>query len=408
MTHAQHNGDVSFWYADIGGLPAPRSPLPGDRKVDVVIVGAGYTGLWTAYYLKKESPSLRIAVIEREFAGFGASGRNGGWLSGGFSWSREKYLKTSTRQRVVDMQRAMAGTVGDVIRVAEEEGIDADILRVDNLRVATNAAQLERLRADFQTIRDWDFNPSRLRWLDQVETRRRIAVNNALGGYVVSGQARVQPAKLVRGLAEVVERLGVPIYEQTAVTAIEKGKVSTERGDVRAETIVRATEGFTAGIPGERRTWLPLNSAQIVTEPVPDELWTEIGWEGHELLGDAAHAYCYAQRTREGRITMGGRGVPYRFGSRTDVKGRTQQATIDQLHTILRKLLPQAAGLRIDHAWCGVLGVPRDWCTTVGLDPEKRIAWAGGYVGLGVSSSNLSGRTLTDLILGRQSDLVEL
>ena len=172
--------------------------------MDVVIVGAGYTGLWTAYYLKKAPPSLRIAVIEREFAGFGASGRNGGWLSGGFSWSREKYLKTSTRQRVVDMQRAMAGTVGEVIRVAEEEGIDADILRVDNLRVATNAAQLERLRADFQTIRDWDFNPSRLRWLDQVETRRRIAVNNALGGYVVSGQARVQPAKLVRGLAEVV------------------------------------------------------------------------------------------------------------------------------------------------------------------------------------------------------------
>ena len=408
MTHAQHNGDVSFWYTDIGGLPALRPPLPGDREVDVVIVGAGYTGLWTAYYLKKESPSLRIAVIEREFAGFGASGRNGGWLSGGFSWSREKYLKTSTRQRVVDMQRAMAGTVDEVIRVASEESIDADILRVDNLRVATNAAQLERLRADFHTIRDWDFNSSRLAWLDQAETRRRIAVKNALGGYFVSGQARVQPAKLVRGLAEAVERLGVPIYEQTAVAAIEKGKVSTDRGDVRAETIVRATEGFTAGIPGERRTWLPLNSAQIVTEPVPDELWKEIGWEGHELLGDAAHAYCYAQRTREGRITMGGRGVPYRFGSRTDVKGRTQQATIDQLHTILRKLLPQAAGLRIDHAWCGVLGVPRDWCTTVGLDPEKRIAWAGGYVGLGVSSSNLSGRTLTDLILGRQSDLVDL
>ncbi len=408
MTHAERNGDVSFWYADLGGLPAPRPPLPGDRDVDVAIVGAGYTGLWTAYYLKKAAPSLRIVILEREFAGFGASGRNGGWLSGGFSWSREKYLKSSTRQRVVDMQRAMAGTVDEVIRVTGEEGIDADILRVDNLRVATNAAQLERLKAEFQTVRDWDFNPSRLTWLEQAETRRRIAVKNALGGYVVSGQARVQPAKLVRGLAEAVERLGVPIYEQTAVTAIEKGKVSTDRGDVRAETIVRATEGFTAGIPGERRSWLPLNSAQIVTEPVPDELWKQIGWEGHELLGDAAHTYCYAQRTREGRITMGGRGVPYRFGSGTDSNGRTQQATIDQLHAILTKLLPQAGKLRIDHAWCGVLGVPRDWCTTVGLNPETRIAWAGGYVGLGVSSSNLSGRTLTDLILGRQSDLVEL
>ena len=408
MTHAEHNGEVSFWYADIGGLPAPRPPLPGDRDVDVAIVGAGYTGLWTAYYLKKAAPSLRIAVIEREFAGFGASGRNGGWLSGGFSWSREKYLKTSTRQRVVDMQRAMAGTVDEVVRVAEEEGIDADILRVDNLRVATNAAQLERLQTEFQTVRDWDFNPSRLTWLDKAETRRRIAVNNALGGYVVRGQVRVQPAKLVRGLAEAVERLGVAIFEQTEVTAIQKGKVSTDKGIVSAETIVRATEGFTAGIPGERRSWLPLNSAQIVTEPVPEELWKQIGWEGHELLGDAAHTYCYAQRTREGRITMGGRGVPYRFGSATDSNGKTQQATIDQLHAILIKLLPQAGKLRIDHAWCGVLGVPRDWCTTVGLSPETRIAWAGGYVGLGVSSSNLSGRTLTDLILGRQSDLVEL
>ena len=231
MTHAEHNGEVSFWYADIGGLPAPRPPLPGDRDVDVAIVGAGYTGLWTAYYLKKAAPSLRIAVIEREFAGFGASGRNGGWLSGGFSWSREKYLKTSTRQRVVDMQRAMAGTVDEVVRVAEEEGIDADILRVDNLRVATNAAQLERLQTEFQTVRDWDFNPSRLTWLDKAETRRRIAVNNALGGYVVRGQARVQPAKLVRGLAEAVERLGVRHLRANGSDRDPKGKSVDGQGN---------------------------------------------------------------------------------------------------------------------------------------------------------------------------------
>ena len=144
---AKRNGDISFWYADLGGVPAPRPPLPGDIEADVAIVGAGYTGLWTAYYLKKARPSLRIALIEREFAGFGASGRNGGWLSGGFSWSREKYLKTSTRQGVSAMQAAMAGCVDEVIRVASAEGIDADIRRVDNLTVATNPAQLERARA---------------------------------------------------------------------------------------------------------------------------------------------------------------------------------------------------------------------------------------------------------------------
>ncbi|MDG4895879.1 FAD-binding oxidoreductase [Mesorhizobium sp. WSM4976] len=404
----KRNGDISFWYADLDHVPTPRPPLPGDIEVDVAIVGAGYTGLWTAYYLKKARPSLRIVLVEREFAGFGASGRNGGWLSGGFGWSREKYLKTSTRQGVTAMQKAMAGCVDEVIRVATEEGIDADIRRVDNLTVATNPAQLERAREECETIRSWDAEPERIELLDQAATRARINIKDVMGGFVIHGQARVQPAKLVRGLAAVVERLGVSIYEKTTVTAIAKGVVSTDRGTVRAETIIRATEGFTAGIPGEERTWLALNSAQIVTEPLSEELWRKIGWEGHELLGNAAHAYCYAQRTREGRITMGGRGVPYRYGSRTDVNGQTQQATIDQLHSILTTLLPQTIGCRIDHAWCGVLGVPRDWCTTVGLDPATRIGWAGGYVGLGVSSSNLSGRTLTDLVLGHDSELTRL
>ncbi|CDX32705.1 conserved hypothetical protein [Mesorhizobium sp. ORS 3359] len=404
----KRNGDISFWYADLGAIPAPRSPLPGDIEVDVAIVGAGYTGLWTAYYLKKAKPSLRIVLVEREFAGFGASGRNGGWLSGGFGWSREKYLKTSTRQGVTAMQQAMAGCVDEVIRVATEEGIDADIRRVDNLTVATNPAQLERVREECETTRSWDADPERIELLDAEATRARINIRNVMGGFVIRGQARVQPAKLVRGLAAAVERLGVSIYEKTTVTAIAKGIVATDRGTVRAETIIRATEGFTAGIPGEGRTWLALNSAQIVTEPLSEELWRKIGWEGHELLGNAAHAYCYAQRTREGRITMGGRGVPYRYGSRTDINGQTQQATIDQLHMILTTLLPQTAGCRIDHAWCGVLGVPRDWCTTVGLDPATRIGWAGGYVGLGVSSSNLSGRTLTDLVLGQDTELTRL
>ncbi len=406
--HAERNGDISFWYADIGGIPAPRPPLPGDLAVDVVIVGAGYTGLWTAYYLKQAKPDLSIAILEREFAGFGASGRNGGWLSGGFGWSREKYLKSSTREGVVAMQAAMAGTVDEVIRVAGKEGIDADIRRAGNLSVATNGPQLDRARSEFKEAQAWDVNPSRIEWLDAAQVKARIDIRNALGGYVINGQARVQPAKLVRGLAQAVERLGVAIYEQTAVTNIEPSIVTTNRGTVKAGTIIRATEGFSAGLPGQERTWLALNSAQIVTEPVPDDLSKKIGWAGYELLGDTAHAYCYAQRTREGRITMGGRGVPYRYGSATDVNGQTQQATIDKLHAILKRLLPQVAHLRIDHAWCGVLGVPRDWCTTVGLDPKTRIGWAGGYVGLGVSSSNLSGRTLTDLILGQDTDLVRL
>jgi glycine/D-amino acid oxidase-like deaminating enzyme len=405
---AKTNGNVSFWYADIGGVPAYRPPLPGDTVADVCIVGAGYTGLWTAYYLKKADPSLRVVIVEKEFAGFGASGRNGGWLSGGFGWSREKYAKNASRGAVIDMQRAMLGTVEEVIAVAEAEAIDADIRRVDNITVATNVAQLERAKAEYEEARHWEVPEERLAFIGADEARARIAIKDVLGAFVVRNVARVQPAKLVQGLAAAVSRLDVPIYEQTQVLAIEKGKVTTDRGAIRAEKIIRATEGFTAGIPGHERLWLPLNSAIVVTEPLPESLWKEIGWAGYEVLGDAAHAYCYAQRTREGRIAMGGRGVPYRFRSRTDERGRTQQATIDKLHDILTRLLPQTRGLRLDHAWCGTLGVPRDWCTTCGFDRESGVGWAGGYVGLGVSSSNLSGRTLRDLVLGRDTELTRL
>jgi glycine/D-amino acid oxidase-like deaminating enzyme len=402
------NGNISFWYADIGGIPQKRPPLPGDREADVCIIGAGYTGLWTAYYLKKADPTLNIVVLEREFAGFGGSGRNGGWLSGGFSWSREKYEKTSSRGAVVDMQNAMAGTVDEVERVTKAEGIDADLIRTDKIIVATNAAQLKRVREEYQFGLDWQIPSERLQLLSAEEASKRIRIAGVKGAVIYRNMARVQPAKLVRGLAKVVESLGVTIYEGTSVTSFEKGRVDTDRGTVRAKSIIRATEGFSAGLPGYERTWLALNSAQIVTEPVPEALWKDIGWDGHELLGDAAHAYCYAQRTREGRITMGGRGVPYRYGSATDVNGQTQQATIDALHDILTRLLPQTKSLKIDHAWCGVLGVPRDWCTTAGFDRSTGIGWAGGYVGLGVSSSNLAGRTLADLVLHRETELTGL
>ncbi|MDQ0348761.1 NAD(P)/FAD-dependent oxidoreductase [Ancylobacter vacuolatus] len=402
------NGDVSFWYADIGGVPGYRPPLPGDVEVDVCIVGAGFTGLWTAYYLKEAEPGLSIAVVEKEFAGFGASGRNGGWCSGEFGWSREKYLSSGTREGIIEWERQLRTTVAEVRRVTEKEGIDCDYLLTDCLTFAQSPAQMERLREDYEEAMSWEVPATRLELIDGPEAAARIRVDKAHGALVRHDVARVQPAKLVRGLAEAVERRGVAIYERTAVTGIAEGRVSTDRGTVKAKRIVRATEGFTHGIPGNERQWIPMNSAIIVTEPVPDDLWREIGWEGNQLLADASHAYCYAQRTREGRIAMGGRGVPYRFGSKTDVRGQTQPETIHALKEILYRMLPQTRGLRLDHAWCGVLGVPRDWCATVGLDPRTGIGWAGGYVGLGVSTSNFSGQTLADLVLDKHTERTSL
>lgn len=402
------NGTVSFWHAQIGA-PTPRGPLESDIMADITIVGAGYTGLWTALYLKRQDPSLKVAVIEARFAGYGASGRNGGWLSGAFEWSRERYLAGGgTREGVIAMQATMAGSVDEVIARADEYGIEADIRRCDKLMVATNRAQMDRRDQHAAELASWDFDMDRIATIDAAALSRRIRIAGGQGALAWQGVARVQPAKLVRGLAAAVEALGVPIYEQTRVTAMAPGLVTTDRGQVRTGTILRATEGFTAQLPGHGRDMLPLNSALIATAPLPEALWREIGWDGHEILGDYAHAYFYAQRTADGRIAFGGRGIPYRFGSALDRDGETQDGTIRILQATLLRLFPMLKGVPIDHAWCGTLGVPRDWCASVGLDAQTRIGWAGGYVGLGVSTSNVAGRTLADLTLGHDTGLTRL
>ncbi|MGV9307028.1 NAD(P)/FAD-dependent oxidoreductase [Nonomuraea sp. NPDC003727] len=401
------NGGVSFWYRQIG-VPDRRAALPGARDYDVAIVGGGYTGLWTAYYLKKAQPDLRIAILEKEFAGFGASGRNGGWLSAEFAGSRERHAKARGRQAMIDLQHAMFASVDEVIRIAGEEGIDADIHKGGLIHTATNPAQRRRLHEELDELRAWGYGEQDLRLLERDERESRLRVAGALDATFSPHCARIQPAKLAVGLARVVEALGVDIFEGTTVTAIRPRQAITTRGVVKAEYVIRATEGFTAGIEGQRRQWLPMNSSMIVTEPLPADVWKHLGWEDRELLGDEAHAYIYAQRTADDRIAIGGRGVPYRYGSRTDDRGATQRWTVESLWRMLVKLFPAAADARIQHSWCGVLGVPRDWCSTVHLDHATGLGWAGGYVGSGVTTTNLAGRTLRDLVLRRDTELTAL
>ena len=404
---ARRVGDVSFWYAD-HGMPQTRRPaLPGDTAADVAIIGAGYTGLWTAYYLRQAAPHLRVVVLEKDFAGFGASGRNGGWCMGSFAWHHERYARTHGRDSVLDMVAALHQTVPEIARVCAAEGIDADLRETVELMVASNPAQLQRLNEEIEHLRHWGEGP-RLKVLSADDLRQRISMPGALGAASLSGMLRVQPAKLVRGLADAVERAGAEIFEDTEVLDYAPNRVTTAQGTVTAPIILRATEGFTASLPGHRREWLPLNSAQIATVPLPPEAWARIGWEGHELIGDMANSYCYCQRTREGRITVGSSGVPYRYGSAMDQNGAPDPVTIQRLIDILHQHFPEAAKYPIDHAWCGVIGVPRDWCATVGLDPATGLGWAGGYVGVGVSTANLAGQTLADLALGHQTDRTAL
>ncbi|WP_218028322.1 NAD(P)/FAD-dependent oxidoreductase [Nocardia yamanashiensis] len=404
------NGSVSYWFRELGEVRA-GAPLSGHVQADVCIVGAGYTGLWTAYYLKKAQPDLRIVVLEKEFAGFGASGRNGGWVVGEIAGSAEVYARRHGRDAAVRLQRAMFETVEEIVTVAAGEGIDADIVKSGQTTVARNAAQQRRLSETLAHARDWGWGADDLMI---VEPEQRIRVAHATGALWTPHCARVQPAKLARGLAEVVRGLGVVIHEGTEVESVRARTGSapaaavTARGTVTADYAIRATEGFSAAFGASHRDWLPMNSSMIVTEPLPAAVWDEIGWAGAELLGDMAHYYMYAQRTADGRIAFGGRGKPYRYGSRIDDAGRTQEWTVDVLHGMLADFFPAAADVPLDHAWSGVLAVPRDWCSTVALDHATGLAYAGGYTGHGVAATNLAARTLRDLMLRRDTELTSL
>jgi glycine/D-amino acid oxidase-like deaminating enzyme len=386
----------SWWWADLGGLPAPRPALDADREADVCVVGAGYTGLWTAYELLRADPSLEVVVMEREVAGFGASGRNGGWVLGAVS--------TGSRQRdaageaaVAALERAARETVDEVGAACAREGIDCDFVKGGSLTVAQTAPQLARLR-----------EASRGELLELDDAAARVRVAGLRGARFTPHCARVQPAKLVRGLAAAIERHGATIHERTAALNIAPGSVRTAHGTVRARWIVRATEGYTAGLPGLQRALLPLSSSMIATEPLDADTWAQIGWEGCETLDDAAHAYIYAQRTADGRIAIGGRGRPYRFGSGTDRAGEIPAATVRQLRARLVRLFPVLHDVRLDGAWTGVFGVARDWAAAVHCDRDSGLCWAGGYAGEGVAAANLAARTLRDLILGRDTELARL
>jgi glycine/D-amino acid oxidase-like deaminating enzyme len=385
-----------------------RPPLAGPASFDVAIVGAGYTGLWTAYYLRRADPGLRVAVLEAEVAGFGASGRNGGWCSAFIAMDRERLARRAGRGATIALQRAMFDTVDEVGRVAAREGIDCHWVKGGALQVATSPVQLARLEAGLRHARAWGMGSDDQRLLERDEAERRVRVAGLLAASFTPHCAAVDPARLARGLAAVVERLGVPVYEATAVTRIRPGQLDTTRGPVRAEVVVRATEGYAATLPGLRRSVVPLYSLMVATEPLPERVWKEIGWSGGETMAAGGHLFTYAQRTRDGRVAFGGRGAPYHFGSRIRPGFDRDDRVHARLEATLGQLLPAAAGAGITHRWGGPLGIPRDWTASVGLDRATGLAWAGGYVGDGVAAANLAGRTLADLICGTGSDLVRL
>lgn len=387
----------------------PPQPLDGDAVADVCVVGAGMTGLWTARSLLVADPSLDVLVVEAGHVGFGASGRNGGWCSALFPTATAGLARRHGHQAALAMRRAMVETVGVVGAAAAEEGIDCGYERGGTVTVARSTAQLERARAEVAEAARYGVD--HLELLDAEQAGRRLAARGVLGGTWTRDCARIQPLALVRGLAAAVRRRGGRIAEGTRALEVRAGRVTTDHGTVTCRDVVVATEGYTPLLPGRHRDVVPVYSLVVATEPLPAHVWGRVGLAERETFSEQRHLVVYGQRTADDRLVFGGRGAPYHFGSGIAPAHDRDEAVFAGLRAAVRDLLPALADLpdaSFTHAWGGPLAVPRDWHAGVRFDPATRIGTAGGYVGDGVAATNLAGRTLADLLLGRDTDLARL
>jgi glycine/D-amino acid oxidase-like deaminating enzyme len=385
-----------------------RAALEADLDVDVAIAGGGFTGLWTAYALAVGDPSLRIAVVEAETVGYGASGRNGGFVSAGIAGEARVYERRGFHDGVVRAERAMVEGIDWIGDVVATEPIDCGWVKGGAYRVATSRPQLGRVRAGLASKRARGLGDDDVRFVTQDEIEAEVRIAGVLGGTFTPHCARIDPARLARGLAEACERRGVAVFERTRASAVEPGRIVCPGATVRAAVVVRATEAFTTRLPGERRTFLPLASHMLATEQLPPATWERIGWAGCAPVADQRYQFVYAQRTPDGRIALGGRGLTYRPGSEIREEDEVQPRVHARLEGALRQLFPDAADAAVTHRWGGFFAAPRDWCMSVTFDPRTGLAQAGGYSGHGLVASSLAGRTLADLVTGTESELTSL
>lgn len=397
---------LSLWHAGLSEDLTPRPGLsPAERSAhwDVIIMGAGYTGLWTALAIAESSPSTRILLLEKEIAGFGASGRNGGWVSALFPASTGALVAQHGHEKARALRQAMVDCVPSVGTWASKLDIECDFVQGGTTTLVRADIHRERAQAALKDAALTGVDtPS---WKEPAET---MHATHTQGAVFDPACARVHPAKLVRGLARAADNAGIRIAEKTEVLDYRPGIVHTSEGDLRGDVVIDAMEGYRSQVRPTKRASLPLYSLMIATEPLPDSVFEEIGLPHGMTFADFRSLIIYGQRTADNRIAFGGRGAPYHWGSaispRFDRVPRVHRA----LEATLKEMFPQLGNPAITHTWGGVLGVPRDWHASVTLDQTTGIGRAGGYVGDGVGLSHLAGLTLADLVLGNETPRTSL
>ena len=379
------------------------SPSAIADDCDVAIVGAGYTGLWTAYYLKRLAPQLTVQVFESAHAGFGASGRNGGWLIGGLA-GQEGWLTGLAPDAREETRGLLYGIVDEVKAVCAREAIDCELAHGGVLYAARGDAQARRAALWLGELRAAGHGEADFCWLEQGALAARLQMAGTVGAVFSPHCATLHPFKLVQGLLAAVRRLGVAVHEHCPVLGLGGGRLRLPDGAVRARWIVPALEGASGALPELGGRLQAAQSLIVATEPLSDAQWDEIGLAGRPAFADLSRGITYGQRTADNRLLFGARGG-YRFGGRARWDFDPQGGEFTGRAELMRAFFPSLSGVRVSHAWGGSLGLARAFTPFALRDSVRGVACAGGYGGEGVGASNLMGRTLAELMLGRDTVL---
>lgn len=390
---------MSFWLEDLPTGP-DRPAMDGDQVADVVVVGGGFTGLWTAWELLRRRPGAHVVVLEAEHVGFGASGRNGGWCSPGLPVGPSRLAARTSPAVARRTVRTMRDAVREIGELAAGAGADIGYRRTGILRIARGPHEVPAMRSGWASLQDLDLLDGH-ELLGREALAERVRVAGAEGALLDPHGAVVHPGRLVHWLAAEVEAAGGTIHERTTVTTVDVGdhpSVVTDHGTVAATDVVLATEAWLAELPGWERAVLPVYSLIVLTDPLTGAQADAIGWSGEECLSSHRLTVDYLSRTPDGRILFGGRGAPYHYGSAIEPAYDHHAATHALLRDQLVDWFPALEGIGFSHAWGGPLGMSRDLVPSWWYDDDAHVAAAYGYTGQGVAASRVAGRVLADLV----------
>ena len=363
-----------------------RKPISKNDSFDVVVIGAGFSGLWSAFHLKQFQPNLKIAILEKEYVGFGASGRNGGWASAEYPTSSNRLIKENGLKSYKNLRTAITKSIDEIGEIAKSNNWQIDYAKGGALVFARGNAQLSRISKEIDEEHQL---------LNKSQTTDLLNIPSALGSVFTPHCAALNPFKLVRALADHLEKLGVMIYEQSSVSEIRDKQVEVNGFNVNCTFSIRATEAFTP------RKWMgnrqiPIYSLMVATEPLSNEVVKEIRNTQRATFQEACHLITYAQITSDNRLALGGRGVRYKLFSRLSERSEIDNRMHSALEKRARSWFPQITDAKFEYRWGGAVALTRRWQAYLNFDQATGRAEIGGYVGDGVTLSYLVAKTLAE------------